>query len=278
MQNILITGGNAGIGKATALALAKGGDRIIIAGRNNNKINTAVNEIKAATGNNEIHPLHCDLASFDSIKKCTKTFKNQFDSLDILINNAGIATDKLQFTKEGFELQIGVNHLGHFLLTMELLNHLSISDQPRIINVSSNAHFRGKINFDSFKGEIGFKGIAGYSQSKLANVLFTNELARRYPKIISHSLHPGGVRTDIAKKNDNSLLWKTVWTIATPFLITIEKGAKTPIYLAQSDEPLKVNGRYFYKQKEINPSKLATDKVLAKKLWEVSEKLVASTS
>lgn len=279
MQHILITGGNAGIGKATAIALGKKGNRIIIATRNVAKAEKAVNEIKKVTGNNEIYNINCDLSDFNSIKRCSKKFKNQFDKLDILINNAGVVTDKLQFTKDGFELQIGVNHLGHFLLTTELLKILSESNIPRIINVSSNAHFRGKINFDTFKGEIGyqnFNGMAAYGQSKLANVLFTKELARRYPKIISHSLHPGVVRTGIANKNDNSRLWQTMWTIAKPFMLTPKNGARTSIYLAESNEVLNVNGRYYHRQKEIKASKLSNDQGLAEKLWEVSRKIVAN--
>lgn len=278
MKHILITGGNAGIGKATAIALGKKGDRIILAARNKSKAEKAVNEIKKATSNDEIYSVICDLSDFASIRNCSEKIKKQFSSLDILINNAGVVTDKLQFTKEGFELQIGVNHLGHFLLTTELLKMISAADDPRIINVSSNAHFNGKINFDTFKGDLGgrnFKGMAAYAQSKLANVLFTKELANRYPGIMSHSLHPGVVRTNIANKNDNSRLWQTVWSLIKPFLLSPEKGAKTSIYLAQSKDAKEVNGQYYHKRKVINASALANDMQLAKKLWEESSKLVA---
>jgi len=133
-----------------------------------------------------------------------------------LINNAGLITDKLQFTKEGFELQIGVNHLGHFILTTALIDLLEKSKEPRVVNVSSKAHYRGKINFDTFKGEVGaerYSGMAAYGQSKLANILFTKELVRRYPKICSHSLHPGVVGTEIAGKNDNKTSWRFLWKI-----------------------------------------------------------------
>ena len=194
MQHILITGGNAGIGKATAIALAKKGAKIIIASRNDAKAAAAVAEIKAAAKNEEIYSLNCDLASFDSVRNCAQNYRKQFGQLDILINNAGLVTDKLQFTQDGFELQIGVNHLGHFLLTTQLIDLLEKAEEPRVINVSSKAHYNGKINFNTFKGEVGakkYKGMLAYAQSKLANILFTKELIRRYPSICSHSLHPG---------------------------------------------------------------------------------------
>jgi len=223
MQHILITGGNAGIGKATAIALAKKGAKIIIACRNEEKAKKAVSEIKATTKNEEIYSLTCDLASFESVRNCAKNYRQQFGKLDILINNAGLVTDKLQFTKEGFELQVGVNHLGHFILTTALIDLLTQSNEPRIVNVSSKAHYRGKINFDTFKGEVGaerYNGMAAYGQSKLANILFTKELVRRYPRICGHALHPGVVGTEIAGKNDNKTAWRFLWKIFSPFMLS----------------------------------------------------------
>ena len=277
MQHILITGGNTGIGKETAIALAKTGAKIIIACRNETKAKKAVAEIKAATKNEEIYSLNCDLASFDSINTCVKDYCQQFSQLDILINNAGLVTDKLQFTKDGYELQIGVNHLGHFLLTTQLLHLLEKSPSPRIINVSSKAHQRAKINFNTFKGEIGaekYSGMMAYGQSKLANILFTKELAKRYPNICSHSLHPGVVGTEIAQKNLKRI-WGIIWTILSPVMLSPAKGAKTTVYLATNPDVLKINGRYFDKQKEIQPSDVAKDADLAKQLWKVSEQLIS---
>jgi len=276
MQHILITGGNTGIGKATAIALAKKGATIIIACRNEAKAKKAISAIKTATKNEEIYSLTCDLASFDSVRNCAKNYRQQFGQLDILINNAGLITDKLQYTKEGFELQIGVNHLGHFILTTALIDLLEKSNEPRIVNVSSKAHYRGKIHFDTFKGEVGaerYSGMAAYGQSKLANILFTKELVNRYPKICSHALHPGVVGTEIAGKNDNKKTWRYLWKIFSPFMLNTTKGAKTSVYLASSPEALATNGQYFDKQKAVQPSALANDTALAKKLWEVSEGL-----
>ena len=277
MQHILITGGNAGIGKATAIALAKKGAKIIIACRNEAKAQQAVAAIKKAARNEEIYSLTCDLASFDSVKNCAQNYRQQFGQLDILINNAGLITDKLQFTKEGFELQIGVNHLGHFLLTNSLIDLLEQSTAPRIINVSSKAHYRAKVKFNTFRGELGaekYSGMAAYGQSKLANILFTKELAKRYPKICSHSLHPGVVGTEIAGKNNNKKLWSILWSVFSPFMLNTSKGAKTSVYLATSPEVLAINGKYFDKQKEVKPSEVAENAELAKELWDKSEELV----
>ena len=279
MQHILITGGNAGIGKATATALAKKGNTIILACRNEQKAQEAIADIKSASQNEGIYYVPCDLASFESIKNCTTAYRQQFGRIDILINNAGLITDKLQFTEDGFELQIGVNHLGHFLLTNNLIDLLEKATEPRIINVSSGAHNGAKMNFNTFKGELGaekYKGMAAYGQSKLANILFTKELARRYPAICSHSLHPGVVSTDIAKKNENKKVWGFIWKVFSPFMLNTAKGAKTSIYLATSPEVLKVNGLYFDKQKEKEPSSLAKDATLAKQLWTISETLIST--
>lgn len=278
MPHTLITGGNAGIGKATAIALSKKGHTIIIACRNESKARQAVAEIKAATNKTAIHYIICDLASFESIKKCATSYRQQFGQLDILINNAGLITDQLRFTKEGLEMQMGVNHFGHFLLTQQLLDLLEKAPKARIINVSSGAHYNTKINFNTFKGEIGaerYNGFAAYGQSKLANILFTKELARRYPSICSHSLHPGVVGTDIANKNGNTKWWTTLWKIFSPMMPSATKGARTSVHLATSAEVLQINGKYFEKQKEKEPSALAKNAALAQQLWEVSEEIIA---
>ena len=277
MQYILITGGNAGIGKETAIALAKKGHTITIACRNETKAQQAVADIKAASKQQAIHYLPCDLSSFKSVRNCAAAYRQQFGQLDILINNAGLITDKLKLTEDGFELQIGVNHLGHFLLTNSLIDLLEKSAEPRIVTVSSKAHYRAKMNFKTFKGEVGaerYKGMAAYGQSKLANILFTKELARRYPKISSHCLHPGVVSTEIAQKNENKRLWGFMWKLFSPFMLSTAKGAKTSVYLATSSDALKTNGKYFDKQKEVAPSALAEDAALAAELWKVSEGLV----
>jgi len=276
LQHILITGGNSGIGKATAIALAQRGAKVIIACRNETKAKEAVWNIKKAAESELVDYVTCDLSDFNSIKSCTENYLNKFARIDVLINNAGLFTDTLQLTRQGFELQFGVNHLGHFLLTHLLLDALQKSPTPRIINMSSGEHYRGKIDMQSFRGEMGvkdYKGMLAYRQSKLANVLFTKELARRYPNIYSHALHPGIVSTEIAQKETNWLL-SGFWRLIRPMMMTPEKGAKTSVYLASSAEVLKVNGKYFTKCKEKEPARLAKDETLAKQLWEVSEGMI----
>lgn len=276
VQHILITGGNAGIGKATAIGLAQKGAKVVIACRNEAKAKQAVLDIKKAAKSEIVDYLICDLSSFDSIKSCAENYLNTFGQIDVLVNNAGLFTNTLQLTKEGFELQFGVNHLGHFLLTHLLLDALQKSPAPRIVNVSSGAHYNGKINTQFFRGEIGeekYKGMPAYQQSKLANVLFTKELARRYPNICSHALHPGVVSTEIAQKETN-WFFSTIWRVFRPIMLSAEKGAKTSIYVASSPDVLKVNGRYFDKCKEKEPAPLSKDEALAKELWEVSEAMI----
>lgn len=270
---ILITGGNAGIGKMTAIALANKGANVVLACRNEEKGTQAVEDIKEKTDNQNIHFIQCDLASLESVKNCAEEFKIRFDRLDVLINNAGLILFQLEKTKEGFEKQFGVNHLGHFYLTHLLMDRLKTSPEPRVVNVSSKSHYRGKIRFEFLKGEIDsskYNGMVAYSQSKLANVLFTKELSKRHPEITTHSLHPGVVKTNIGNKNNKSWI-SLVWTLMKPFMISEAKGAKTSVYLATSPEALTTSGKYWENQKEVNPSDLALDEALAKRLWEYSE-------
>jgi len=275
-QQILITGGNAGIGKASAIALAQKDAKVIIACRNEAKAKEAVSDIKKAADSELVDYVICDLSDFKSIKSCAENYLNTFGQIDVLVNNAGLFSDTFQLTKDGFELQFGVNHLGHFLLTHLLLDALQKSPAPRIVNVSSGEHYRGKIDMKSFRGEMGekgYKGMLAYRQSKLANVLFSNELARRYPNICSHALHPGVVGTRIAQKGTNWFLGG-LWGLFRPMMLTPEKGAATSVYVASSPDVLKVNGKYFDKSKEKEPAPLAKDENLAKQLWEISEIMV----
>lgn len=278
-KNIIITGGNAGIGKATAIGLAKQGHRIYIACRNQQKGAAAVADIKAASKNENIAFISCDLASFDSIRTCAKIFQEQEDRLDILINNAGLITSELKYTKEGYEQQFGVNHLGPFLLTQLLVPQLQTANKPRIVNVSSKAHYSCKaFDFEDLKGEKsakkGYDAMKAYSQSKLANVLFTKELTKKYPWITSNCLHPGVVRTQIANK-DMAWYISLFWSLAKPFFISTEKGAETSIYLATAAEIEGNSGGYFDKKKEFKPSKLGRDEDLAQQLWAYSENAIS---
>ena len=270
---VLITGGNNGIGKATAIGLAKKGANVTIACRNKLKGEQAVKDIKTASNNQNISLIICDLSDIESVRQCADTFKKQHNHLDVLVNNAGVIVDTYKETKQGFEWQIGVNHIGHFYLTHCLMENLLAADKPRVVNVSSEIHYQGKIDFDRFTKDKGdYSGMPAYAQSKLANLLFTIGLAERYPEITTNALHPGVVRTSFG---DGDVKWyfKMVWKMMKPFLITPEKGAATSIYLASSSE-VNVSGKYFDKSKEKTPSKYANDDKLINELWEYSQQAI----
>lgn len=271
---VLITGGNNGIGKATAIGLAKKGANVTIACRNKEKGEKAVEDIKNISKNDQVSLLICDLSDLESVRKCADNFKEQHKQLDVLINNAGLIVDTYKETKQGFEWQIGVNHIGHYYLTHCLMEDLLVADAPRVVNVSSELHQQGKINFDSFREYNGrYNSMSFYAQSKLANVLFTIGLAERFPKITTNALHPGVVNTNFG---DSDVQWyfKFMWKMMKPFLITPEKGAETSIFLAASPE-VKVSGKYFDKSKEKKPSAFANDKALVNELWEYSKQAIS---
>ncbi|MFK7933191.1 MAG: SDR family oxidoreductase [Saprospiraceae bacterium] len=269
-KTVLITGGNAGIGKSTAIGLAKKGYHVIIACRNVAKGETAVAEIQQASKNQNISLLKCDLSSFASIKKCAETFLSEHDKLDVLINNAGIFTSECRPTAEGYEMQFGVNHLGHFYLTHLLLEAIQNAPQPRIVNVSSKAHYGCELDFERFKcGDWSYSQMEVYRRSKLCNVLFTKQLAKRYPNITSHCLHPGVVGTSFASK-ETSWWVGMVWKLGSLFMISPDKGAENSIYVATSEEVLAMNGEYFDDKKRYKASKPARDEQTAEKLWKWS--------
>lgn len=274
----LITGANAGIGFETAKGLAKLGAQILMVSRDLARGETARKEIVASTGNKNIHLFTCDFSLQQDIRKLAADVKAHTRRLDVLVNNAGCFFTELHRTSEGIEMQFAVNHLGYFLLTAELLDLLKASSPSRIVNVSSNANYSGKIAFDYLDGgkPENYNGLRAYSQTKLANVLFTYELARRLEGtgITANCLHPGVIKTDIAQKNaSGKYYW--AWTLAKPFMLSLEKGARTTIYLASSDEVEGVTGKYFFRCREKRSADLSYDDALAKKLWEVSAEMVS---
>lgn len=280
MQQIVwITGGNDGIGLATAQVLLERGLFVLISGRNITKLKAATATLRHRTGKTAVDWILCDMADHDSIREAVKVFQDCYDQLDILINNAGIFSSELTLSKDGIEMQFATNYLGHFLLTDLLLPHLSLSSTSRIINVASIAHYKGEIDYDNLRGEKGseqYDGMKSYAQSKLANVLFTRELARRYPDITSNCLHPGVVRTRIADKGANCF-YIMLWMLYKPFMRPTRCGARSSVYLALSPEVNGVKGRYFdQNQACCKPSSVACDEAAAKKLWEWSEDVVST--
>ena len=271
---IVITGANSGIGKETARVLAAQGHTIIMACRDAARAEAARQDIIATSGNDKVEVLPLDLASFQSIHAFAEAFCRRFDHLDILINNAGLIPFSKEMTADGFEMQIGVNHLGHFLLTRLLLPQLKAADHARIINVASMMHHIGKIDFDSFTGNKPYGLMKAYGQSKLANVLFTRELAQRLKAdgISVFCLHPGGVGTNIAGRGFfRRNLYKLLGGFMSP-----ARGAKTSIYLATEPGIENLSGRYFDEFCKVKPgSKRSQDMNLARRLWEESEKLTA---
>lgn len=273
-RNVLITGGNAGIGLATAIALAKQGANIYIVSRNQEKAEAAVKQINTETGNSNAGYFIANLSSQSSIRQLAEAVKAKLPVLDVLINNAGGVFPEFKKSEDGLEMTIATNHFAYFLLTNLLLDSIKKSDYARIVNVSSNSHYKGKIDFDSFAADKGYFIMKAYEQSKLANVFFTQELAERLQGslVTVNALHPGFVKTDIGTKGTQwyaSWIWTMISRIGA---ISVEDGAKTSIYLASSDEVKTVSGKYFDKCKTREPNPLAGDKDSQKKLWAESER------
>ena len=271
----LVTGANAGIGKETCMALATQGATVVMTARNPQLAEKVKSDIISKTGNSNIHLIIADFSSFQDIVSLTQKFKNQFENLDVLVNNAGIFLSEYRENTEGHEIQWSVNYLAHYLLTRRLLDLLVKSKDSKVINVSSNAHFRGKINFEDLNGKTNYQGLTAYAQSKLANVLFSKELAARQigTHVSSYSLHPGVVRTGIGNKNNQGWMsW--IWKIGKPFMISPSKGAETISYLASAKQIAGLSGLYFVNRHPHPSSDLSLDKEVASRLWDVSQDAV----
>lgn len=266
----LITGANAGIGKVTAQKLADAGATVVMVCRNRQKGEAALSEIKKKSGNTDVELMIADLSSQAEIRRLAAEFKAKHNGLDVLVNNAGVYIPKRTLTVDGIETTFAVNHLAYFLLTNLLLDLLKQSAPSRIVNVSSEAHHYGKVEFDNLQGERQYKGFPAYSNSKLENILFTRELAHRLAgtNVTANSLHPGAVATGIFRNTPKPIEWIIKLITMSP-----EKGAQTSIYLATSNEVEGITGKYFEKKKEKYPSRVAQDDELARKLWQVSEQL-----
>lgn len=275
---VAITGANAGIGRATAEALARMGARVLVCGRNTVKLEAAAEAIRAATGNSNVETFVADLSCVAEVRRLATAIAESTDRLDVLINNAGVGVDRRVETEDGFELIFAVNYLAPFVLTNELLPLLEASAPSRVVMVSSALHASVKtLDLDDLQSTKRFKWDAAYNRAKLAGILFSNELARRMKGtgVTANSLHPGVIATEFGADGDlkgfNALMFRIMkWFLPGP-----ETGAQTSIYLATAPELESVSGRYFEKCREKAPSKLAQDEALAKKLWAKTEALVA---
>ena len=265
-KRVLITGGNSGIGLITSIELAKMGAELVLACRDSEKTTQALAVINA-TAKIEAVNLPVNLANLRSVRDLEAGFLSKYDRLDVLINNAGTFPSKQRYTDDGLEMQIGVNHIAHFLLTNLLLDCLKSSAPARIITVTSMLHKKGTIDFDSFKGFDKYSAQKAYNQSKLANVLFAIELAKRLEGtgVTSNTLHPGAVATDIVR----DIPWLLRKLIGLIF-ISPEKGAKTTIMLASDEALANTNGKYYNQGELSDYAEQGDDATARQQLWDAS--------
>jgi len=276
-KTVIVTGANSGIGFETVRALSEKNAQVIFACRNEFWGNYAVNKVKLDLGNTDILFKHLDLADLSSIRKFSEEVNSEMNSIDILVNNAGIMMCPYQKTKDGFEMQIGTNHLGHFALTGLLLDKIKSSQNSRVVNVSSLYYRPGKINFNDIHSEQKYHPVKAYQQSKLANLLFTFELARKFKESNSSSIavasHPGWTATNLQK-------YKFSFRLFNPIFAQKPNMGALPTLFGAVEENVK-NGEYFGPKKleiwghpkKVNSSKRSKDVETAKKLWELSENL-----
>jgi NAD(P)-dependent dehydrogenase (short-subunit alcohol dehydrogenase family) len=272
-KTVLITGANQGIGKAAATVLGKAGARLVLVCRNAEKARTAIADIERAGAKN-VELLLGDMGSQADIRRVAAEFKAKHGRLDVLLNNAGVLVTSRHTTVDGIEETFAINHLGYFLLTNLLLDVLEKSAPSRIVNVSSEAHRRGRMHWDDLELKSGsYSSFGAYGQSKLANILFTRELARRLEGtgVTANCLHPGVIASGFGHTYGGVM--SVVMKIASPFLITTEEGAKTSVYLASSPEVEGVTGEYFDKCKVRKPNRAARDEAAPARLWAISEKM-----
>ncbi|MCW5849754.1 MAG: SDR family oxidoreductase [Anaerolineae bacterium] len=272
---VLVTGATAGIGEVTTRELARLGATVVGVARNPQKAAQVAQTIQAATGV-QVNFLIADLSSLAQVRHLADEFKRKYNRLDVLINNAGAVNTSRRETVDGYEMTFALNHLSYFLLTNLLLDLLQASAPSRIVNVSSDASRGGRINFDDIEGRRGYSGWSAYSQSKLANILFTFELARRLQGtgVTANVLHPGFVATNFGH-NNGGLMALGLGLFQRVAALKPDQGAATQIYLASSPEVEGVTGRYFDKSKAVQAPPAAYDEAAARRLWELSEQMTA---
>jgi NAD(P)-dependent dehydrogenase (short-subunit alcohol dehydrogenase family) len=277
---VLITGGNAGIGKETAVGLASKGAHVVVTSRDATRGADAVAEIKQRSGNDAVDVMALDLARLASVREFAAAFLDRYDRLDVLIDNAGLVLASRSVTEDGNETTFQVNHLGHFLLTELLRDRLVASAPARVIVVASNAHTTARhgLDFDDLQSERKYRSFGVYGKTKLANILFTRELARRLlgTGVTANSVHPGFVASRFGRDGDTGLIGKLMMPLVRPFALNATQGAQTSIYLASDPAVEGITGAYWVKCAPVAPSDAAVDDEAARKLWDISEQLVHS--
>ena len=281
-KTVVVTGGNSGIGLETAVALGQMGARVLITARSVTRGEAAITHIASRIGSvGSIELVVFDLADLTSVRAGAAEILERCAQLDVLVNNAGVVLTQRSETVDGYESTFAINHLGPFLLTMLLLDRLVASAPSRIVNVASTAHSQARhgMPFEDLQSKNSYRAMRVYGQSKLANILFTNELARRLSGqgVTANSLHPGTVSTGYGADGDAKGFLAFGLKIAKPFFLTSQKGARTSVYLASSPEVEGVSGEYFVKCKPKRPRPQALDADAGRRLFDVSEDLVAAT-
>ncbi|MBY0014283.1 SDR family oxidoreductase [Paenibacillus typhae] len=268
---VLVTGGNSGMGLATTIEMARRGAKVVMACRSRTRGEAALAEARRRSGSEDITLMLCDLASFQGIRSFAVEFLAAYPVLDVLINNAGVVTLKRELTADGYEMDFGVNHLGHFLLTNLLLGALKKAGQGRIVVVASGAYKIGKLYLEDHTLSRSFNPAKAYARSKLANVLFTRELAARLQGtgVTVNAVHPGAVGTSIGVNRETGF-GRSVLKLLSYFFLTPEQGADTAVYLATAPEVSGVSGQYYYRRKIQKLSPRALDNKEAARLWQWS--------
>jgi retinol dehydrogenase-14 len=277
-RTVLVTGGTGGIGKATALGLAAMGAHLAITGRDRGRAEGAAREIHAA-GRGQVDVFVADLSSQSEVRRLADEVLQSLFRIDVLVNNVGGYWNTRHVTADGLERTFALNHLAPFLLTNLLLDRLTHSAPARVVTVASNAHAQGRIDFDDLQSERSWSGARAYNQSKLANVLFTYELARRLPAtcVTANALHPGVVRTSFGAE-DPAAVQRLLVPFMRPFMKAPAQGAATSIQLASAPALEQVTGRYFANRNPKRSSKRSYDQAAAARLWQVSADLAGLTA
>ncbi len=269
MTLIVLTGATRGIGRAAAIELARRGAEVVVVGRERERVDAVVAEARAAGGGAPTHAQVSDLALMAGVRALAAELRDRHERIDVLANNAGALFASRKVTSEGFEQTFALNHLAPFLLTNLLLDRLG---GGRVVTTASDAHTGARLDLDDLQSERSYAAMRVYGTSKLCNILFTRELAGRAPELRANCFHPGVVRTGFGK-NDNGI-WKVLTTLGAPFLRSPERGARSLVWLATSQEGGRLTGEYVEDEKVAQPSATARDAELASALWERSAALV----
>ncbi len=273
----LVTGANCGIGKETAAVLAERGALTVLACRDTDKAEQAAIQLRDLTGNNQVETISVDLKDLQSVARCVDELLDRFATIDVLVNNAGGYWDVRETTPQGFEQHFAVNYLSHYLLTRRLLDACGGAAPSRVVNVTSVGHRAVKcMNWDDLQFERGWNVGRAYGQSKLALILFTHEIARRFGDlgVIAHAAHPGFVKSNFAEDGDTHGVQRLTVRLMTLFGVTPAVGAKTSVHLATSQEAGLSNGGYWVRSTSRAPSRAARDGDAARRLWDVSQRLL----